>query len=143
MLDEFKQLRSQNQYWKDNKREATLVSRYVYRVNVQIVSIHREEHTHKQHSEFKLNIDTLPFFRFQHNHFECVFRSSILKLETLSVTGDIWTRWIKTHRLHSHLTSTTNTYSQSSQNAYPVEKQTRTKILYNFTGLLLRSKMHD
>ena len=81
--------------------------------------------------------DTLPFFRFQHNHFECVFRSSILKLETPSVTGDIGRVGFKkkknTHT-HTHtcyipnLTPTTNTHIQTCQNAYSVEKQTRPKI---------------
>jgi hypothetical protein len=74
------------------------------KVNVQILSIHMEEHTTVR---IQTKYDTLPFFRFQHNHFECVFRSAILKLETPSVTGDIG-RVRQTYRLHSQSHITTN-----------------------------------
>jgi hypothetical protein len=41
----------------------------------------------KEHNKWiQTTDDTLPFFRFQHNHFERVYRSAILKLETPSVT---------------------------------------------------------
>jgi hypothetical protein len=42
-------------------------------------SIHRERRHIKQ---IQTGDGTLPFFRFQHNHLECVIRSAILKLKT-------------------------------------------------------------
>lgn len=42
-------------------------------------------HSYKR-NKLKIRDHTLPFFRFQHNHFESVFLSAILKSETPSVT---------------------------------------------------------